>query len=168
MGELWQFAQEEFSKMFSIINESFEQRSTVAPENGIKGAVMFVVLILGYIIVIPILAKVLHIISLERKRDIALSKGHVIEAKLVKQSLIGDAPKYDYIAMYDYVIDNQTRRYRAYFKYPTEPRCILHLYYINDPCKLFTDEDSHGSRKGVLVLLFLVVPWILAGIVYYL
>lgn len=171
MGELWQYTQEEFSEMFWIINESFGQRfgqgSTIGPENGIKVAVMFVVLILGYIIVIPILVKVLHLISWERKRDIALSKGHVIEAKLVKRSWSGEAGKYDWIATYEYVRDNQIRRYRAFFKEPTSPRNILHLYYIDDPRKLFTDEESHGSREGVLVLLFLAVPWVLAGIVYY-
>ena len=54
-----------------------------------------------------------------------------------------------------------------YFKHPSTPPLYLYLYYINDPCKLFScDEYHYQNHKGLLLLPVIFLPWILALVVF--
>lgn len=172
MGELWQFAQEEFSEMFSIINESLElrfgQSSTSGPEMGLKSGIVIAVLVIGYIIIFPIYCKVDYLLSWERKRDLAISRGHVIEAKRVKYAV--GAGDNDSHATYEYIMKNQKKVFRALFINRFIPPETLQLYWIDNPRKVFAMEDYHYGvfSRGIPLLILIAMPWLLAGVVFYL
>ena len=65
------------------MKEEFYRVFTDDPVNWVKWAVVFAVLILGYVVAIPLYRKVSYRLSWERKRDIARSRNHVLKAKLV-------------------------------------------------------------------------------------
>lgn len=135
------------------------------PINWIKWAVVFAVLIGGYILALPLYKKVSYRLSWERKRDIAKSRNHIIEAALVKKHPTGEAANYDWRATYRYSISGEEREYRAYFKHPIEPPIRLYLYYVNDPSKLFSLSEYHYENHKAIILFPLVfLPWILACI----
>lgn len=172
MRELWQYTQEEFSEMFSIINESFAERfgqsSTAGPEMVLKSGVVIVVLVVGYIIIFPIYCKVNYLLSWERKRDLAISRGHVIEAKRVKYAVgAGDDDSH---ATYEYIIENQRKVFRALFINRYIPPETLQLYWIDNPRKVFAMEDYHYDvfSRGIPLLFLIALPWILAGLAFYL
>ena len=62
------------------INRRVHRRS---PELGEVGWV-FAVLILGYVVAVPAYKRITYLLSWERKRDIARSRNHIIEAALLK------------------------------------------------------------------------------------
>ena len=145
------------------IREAFVGVFTDDPVNWVKWAIVFAVLIGGYFIAIPLYKKVSYGVSLERKRDIARSRGHVIKASLVRKHPAGDFPNHDWRSWYRYSLDGGEREYRAFFKYPATPPVYLYLYYLDDPKKLFSYEEYHyENHKAVLLLPIILLPWVLA------
>ena len=62
------------------IQEALTGVFTDDPLNWVKWAAVFAVLILGYVVAVPAYKR----LSWERKRDIARSRNHIIEAALLK------------------------------------------------------------------------------------
>ena len=146
---------------------------TEDPINCIKIVIVFVVLIISWKLIDPIYDKVDYLLSRERKRDIALSRGreHVIDAKLVKYShhysRSGNHGGYDTHATYEYVIDGQTKVYKALFLRCGIPPEILKLYWIDNLNKPFAVDDYHYEtiHRGIPRFIFTFLPMIIAGAV---
>ena len=87
----------------------------------------------------------------------------MIKAALVKKHPKGEVGKYDWSATYHYELQGEEREYHAYFKEPTRPPVYLHLYYLDNPRKLFSVEEYHyENHKAILLLPVIFLPWILA------
>ena len=113
------------------IKEAFYDLFTDNPVNWVKWGVVFLILILGYVVAIPLYKKIQYRISWERKRDIARSRNHVIEATLLKKHPTGEVARYNWYATYQYSINGEEKQYKAYFKHPMTPPLKLSLYYLN-------------------------------------
>ena len=143
--------------------EAFYKLFTDDPVNCIKWRAVFLVLILGYIPAVYLYKKIHYRLSWDRRRDIARSKGHVIEAELVKKRPVGELANYNWRAVYQYAINGEQKQYRAYFKHPQTPPLRLYLYYIKTPRKVFSyDEYHYEGHKCLLLLPVIFLPWILA------
>lgn len=144
---------------------AFYELFTDNPVNWVKWVIVFVVLILGYRISIPLFKKISYRLSLEYKCDLARARGHVIKAYIQDQYCTGDVGNYDWHAKYKYSIDGQTKIYRAFFTHPNQPPRVLYLYYVNHPRRLFARDEYHWNIFYGFVSLFMVfLPWILACI----
>ena len=147
------------------IQEALVTMFTDDPINWLKWAAVFAVLIGGYAVAVPLYRKVSRGVSWERKRDIAKSRGHVIKASLADKHPSDEASRYNWRAAYRYTIDGENRQYTAYFKHPSTPPLHLHLYYTDDPDKLFSCEEYHyENHKAALLLPVIFLPWLLAGL----
>ena len=147
------------------IQEALITMFTDDPINWLKWAAVFAVLIGSYAIAVPLYKKVSHSVSWERKRDIAKGRGHVIKASLTDKHPSGEVSRYDWRAVYRCTVDGQERQYTAHFKHPSTPPRYLHLYYVDDPDKLFSCEEHHyENHKAILLLPIIFLPWILAGL----
>jgi len=147
------------------IQEGLSKMFTDDPVNWIKWGAVFVVFILAYIVSVKLYGKVSYFISWERKRDIAKSKDHIIKADILKQWPSGEVARYNWHATYQYDIKGERKRYRAYFDYPNSPPRILYLYYIDNPKKVFSVNEYHwDNHKGIVLLLVIFLPWILAAL----
>ena len=124
------------------IREALIHMFTDDPVNWLKWALVFAVLIGGYVVAVPLYGRLSHGMSWERKRDIARGKDHVVKAALVKKHPKGEVGKYDWSATYRYEIQGKEREYHAYFKEPTRPPVYLYLYYLDNPDKLFSVEEN--------------------------
>lgn len=145
------------------IGEALTQLFTDDPVNWVKWGVVFLVLILGYVVAVPLYKKVHYAMSFERKRDVARSRNHVIEATLLKKRPRGEVANYNWVATYRYTIDGAEKQYTAYFKHPQTPPLRLYLYYLKNPNRLFSYDEYHWeSHKGLLLLPLIFLPWILA------
>ena len=113
------------------IKEAFYDLFTDNPVNWVKWGVVFLILILGYVVAIPLYKKIQYRMSWERKRDIARSRNHVIEATLLKKHPTGEVARYNWYATYQYSINGEEKQYKAYFKHPMTPPLKLSLYYLN-------------------------------------
>ena len=152
---------------YMSIREALIHMFTDDPVNWLKWALVFAVLIGGYFVAIPLYGRLAHGMSWERKRDIARSRNHIIKASIAKKWPSGDVGHYNWHATYRYTLQGEERRYTAYFKHPSTPPLYLYLYYINDPCKLFScDEYHYQNHKGLLLLPVIFLPWILALVVF--
>ena len=81
----------------------------------------------------------------------------------------GDFPHFNWHARYRYTLDGREGRYTAYFKHPATPPAVLYLYYVSDPKRLFScDEYHYGAHKGLLLLLIVLLPFLLACAALYL
>ena len=159
---------------FTELGDALRHMFTDNPVNWFKFALVFAILVVGYIIALPVYKKVEYYISRERKRDIALSRGHVIDAKLVKywqdydESDTGWRDWYTH-ATYEYVMGDQTKKYRAIFRNGGSPDPILHLYWIDNSRKVFAVDDWHYENHKVIILIpIMLFPWVMAGLVLYL
>lgn len=147
------------------IQEALIPMFTDDPINWLKWAVVFVVLIGGYAVAVPLYKKVSHGVSWERKRDIAKSRDHLIKATLVDKHPTGEVSRYNWRAVYRYMVADEERQYVAHFKHPATPPLYLYLYYVDDPDKLFSCEEYHYENHKVIFLLPVIcLPWILAGL----
>ena len=81
------------------IQEALLTMFTDDPINWIKGAVVYAILIGGYVIAVPLYKKVSRGVSWERKRDIAKSRGHVIKASLMDKHPSGEVSRYNWRAI---------------------------------------------------------------------
>lgn len=147
------------------IQEALIGMFTDDPINWLKWGVVFAILIGGYVIAVPLYKKVSYRISLERKREIARKRGHIIEAILVRRHPVGEVARYNWRATYRCTVQGEERKYSAYFKHPATPPLRLYLYYIDNPKKLFSYEEYHyENHKALLLFPLIFLPWILAGI----
>ena len=158
---------------YATLTDALRHMFTDDPVNWLKFALVFATLIAGYIIIFPIYKKVDYYISRERKRDIALGRGHVIDARLVKyyqdydESGTGWRDWYTH-ATYEYVMEGQTKKYRAIFHHGGDPDPILHLYWINDPRRVFAVDDWHyENHKAIFLIPLVLFPWLAAALVMY-
>lgn len=146
------------------LKESFLKLFTDDPVNWIKWLVVFAVLVIGYVAAIPLYSKVSYRFSWDRKRDIAKSRGHVIEASLLQKYPSGKIGNYDWHATYLYTIHGEEKKYRAFFNCPNTPPRILYLYYIDSPKKVFSVSEYHWQNHiGCLLILIMFLPWLLAA-----
>lgn len=137
---------------------------TNGPINWIKWGVVFAILIGGYIFTVPLFSKISYRLSWERKRDIAKSRNHVIKADLVKKFPSGEVGRYDWHATYRYEFEGAVQQYHALFINPQVPPRCLHLYYLENPHKLFSfDEYHYENHKAIILLPVYFLPWILAA-----
>lgn len=137
---------------------------TNGPINWIKWGGVFAILIGGYIFTVPLFSKISYRLSWERKRDIAKSRNHVIKADLVKKFPSGEVGRYDWHATYRYEFEGAVQQYHALFINPQVPPRCLHLYYLENPHKLFSfDEYHYENHKAIILLPVYFLPWILAA-----
>ena len=147
------------------IQEALLTMFTDDPINWIKWAVVYAILIGGYVIAVPLYKKVSRGVSWERKRDIAKSRGHVIKASLMDKHPSGEVSRYNLRAVYRYTVEGEERQYTAFFKHPATPPLYLSLYYLDDPEKPFSCEEYHYQNHKALILFPVIfLPWILACI----
>ena len=147
------------------VREALVGLFTDDPINWIKWAAVFAVLIAGYIVAVPLYKKISRRLSIERKRDIAKSRNHIIKASLISKHPSGNVARHNWCASYRYTVQGHERQYAAYFKHPATPPLYLYLYYINDPNRLFScDEYHYENHKSVLLFPVILLPWILACI----
>ncbi len=142
------------------------------PVNWVKWAVVFTVLVVGYVLAFKIYSKIEYHLSVQKKADLARAKGHVIEnAKRIKVRKKGtyqerkEKNKTTYSATYRYTLDGKEKEYRAYFSnnYPPE---TIDLYYKNSPRKLFSVEEYYWQAPvGVLYLALFFMPFVLAALI---
>lgn len=144
------------------IKDSLTALFTDDPVNWIKWGIVFAILIVGCRITIPLCSKILYRLSWERKRDIAKSRNHVIEAKLVREFPRGEVGRYNWHATYRYEFQGEERRYHAHSQC-SPPRC-LYLYYVDNLRRLFSSYEYHYENHMVIILLPIYsLPWILAA-----
>ena len=109
------------------IQEALLTMFTDDPINWIKWAVVYAILIGGYVIAVPLYKKVSRGVSWERKRDVAKSRGHVIKASLMDKHPSGEVSRYNWRAVYRYTVEGEERQYTAFFKHPATPPLYLSL-----------------------------------------
>ena len=149
----------------------FTEMFTADPVNWVKWAVVFTVFIAGFFIAFKVeklLAPVLE--SRERKKQIALERGNVIEAKLLTRSRRNyrEAGADEWSGKYEYTVGGRTKTYHATFYHITPPH-VLRLYYVNNPKKLFSMEEYHYELgKGLLLFPIRFLPFILGGLAVFL
>lgn len=122
-------------------------------------------MILSYIMVCKIHSKVTCFFSWKRKRDIAVSKGHVIRAELEQKFRTGDPGDYNWHARYKYRQGGEEKLYRALFTHSNILPLYLYLYYINKPKKLFSVNEYHVDHlKGIPLIILNLISWLFAGL----
>ena len=132
-----------------------------SPIDMVKWGSVFVVIIIGYIVLIKskIIMKIVK--KWEYKRDIAISRNHVVEAKLISEYPYGEAPNYEWHAKYSYVIDGKELNHTAIFNDPARPPKILKLYYVNNPKRVFSEEEYIPKPlDGILVIVLVLLPFV--------
>lgn len=131
------------------------------PINWVKWGIVFAVLILGYVFTSDLYDKVKYLMSYERKRDIAQSKGHVLEATLVKYRWYD----HKFHALYHYRLGEENKSYRVLSATGRPPEKI-NLYYIHRPgiFRIFAVEGEHWDKniRGLPVISVMLLPWFLA------
>lgn len=149
----------------------FTEMFTDDPVNWVKWAVVLTVFIAGFFIAFKVeklFAPVLE--SRERKKQIALERGNVIEARLLSRSLRnhGEKGASKWYGKYEYTVGGETKIYHATFYHITPPH-VLRLYYVNDPKKLFSMEEYHYELgKGLLLIPIRFLPFIFGGLALFL
>lgn len=131
-----------------------------SPINMVKWGSVFVVIIIGYIVLIKskIIMKIVK--KWEYKRDIAISRNHVVEAKLISEYPYGEAPNYEWHAKYSYVVDGKKLNHIAFFHEPARPPQVLKLYYVNNPKKVFSEEEYIAKPlEGIFVIVLAILPF---------
>ena len=103
---------------YMSIREALIHMFTDDPVNWLKWALVFAVLIGGYVVAVPLYGRLSHGISWERKQDIARSRNHIIKASIVKKWPSGDVGHYNWHATYRYTLQGEERRYTALFQAP--------------------------------------------------
>lgn len=135
------------------------------PINWLKWAVVFAVLIGSYFFSIPLYNKVSYEISWEKKRDIAIQRGHVLTAVLVSAWRSYGENSVTWHAKYEYDFKGKTREYRALFHEPNSPSKKMDLYYLENPKRVFScEEDHYENHKGFILIPLFFLPWILASL----
>ena len=132
-----------------------------SPINMVKWGSVFVVIIIGYIVLIKSKIIMKIVMKWEYKRDIAISRNHVVEAKLISEYPYGEAPNYEWHAKYSYVVDGKKLNHTAIFNDPARPPQILKLYYVNSPKRVFSEEEYIPKPlDGILVIVLVLLPFV--------
>ena len=158
------------SAWFPVIcgSNKFTETFTDDPVNWVKWVIVLIVFIAGFFIAFKVeklFAPILE--SRERKKQIALGRGNVIEAKLLTSSRRRRGED-EWYGKYEYTVGGRTKIYHATFYYITPPH-VLRLYYVNDPKKLFSMEEYHYELgKGLLLIPIRFLPFILGGLAVFL
>lgn len=149
----------------------FTEMFTDDPVNWVKWIVVLAVFIAGFFVAFkaeklfePILE------SRERKRQTALERGNVIEAKLISRSLRnhGEKGAREWYGKYEYTVGGKTKIYHATF-YHISPPHVLRLYYVDNPKRLFSMEEyRYELGKGLLLVPVRFLPFILGGLAVFL
>ncbi len=135
-----------------------------SPINQVKWGIVFAVIIIGYVVLIKskIISKIAN--KWEYRRDIAISRNHVVEATLISEYPYGEAPDYEWHAKYSYTIDGKEWKHNAVFREPARPPKTIELYYVDNPKRTFsTEENMPRSLEAVPVLVLVLLP-IVAGV----
>ena len=152
-------------------SNKFTETFTDDPVNWVKWVIVLIVFIAGFFVAFKVeklLAPVLE--SRERKKQIALERGNVIEAKLLTSSRRSYRKEGvdEWWGKYEYTVDGKTKIYHATF-YHISPPHVLRLYYVNNPKKLFSMEEYHYELgKGLLLFPIRFLPFILGGLTLFL
>ncbi len=131
----------------------------------LKWIMVFAVLIGSYRIVIPLFAKLEYLLSIERKRDIAIERDHIIPAYLESSRRSQDKDgNWDLHAKYKYTINGKEKIFHGYFTNQRTPYRMINLYYLNNPKRVFCFEEYHWTvPQGLLLLPVYFAPWFLAA-----
>ncbi len=159
INELITYIQQKLHEFKTDLTEFY----TDDPINWIKWIAVYAVLILAYIWWIPRYNKISYRFSWERKRDIAISRNHVIQSTLVDSFRSGKDSNKMWHAKYLYVIDGEERIHRCMFNFPSVPSRTATLYYVDNPKKIFCYGEYHWEiPKGFVLVFLMFVPWYLA------
>ena len=149
----------------------FTETFTDNPVNWVKWVIVLIVFIAGFFIAFKVeklFAPILE--SRERKKQIALERGNVIEAKLLtsgRRSYRKEGVD-EWWGKYEYTVGGRTKIYHATFYHITPP-LVLRLYYVSDPKKLFSMEEyRYELGKGLLLFPIRFLPFILGGLTLFL
>ena len=111
------------------------------PVNWVKWAVVFTVLVVGYVLAFKIYSKIEYHLSVQKKADLARAKGHVIEnAELINVRKKGtyqerkEKHKTNYSATYRYTLDGK--------EYISDQNCVI-LHPKNRSYSLYGNIDGH-------------------------
>lgn len=100
--------------------------------------------------------------KLDEKVKKAIKNKHIINATLVS-SHIG-SEKNTCGGKYEYEINGKKYKYNAMFTGTEYPRRVLHLYYENNPRKVFTNEEYHCyGLKAVPITILQLSPLIVGA-----
>ncbi|MFI3214673.1 MAG: hypothetical protein R3Y24_15255 [Eubacteriales bacterium] len=135
----------------------------------VKYVAVFVTVVLGYIIIFPVYKKVSYAISYKRKRDIAVSRNHIIKAKRIKSSVRGSVNEYRSYGTYIYTMNGKEKKFKAMFKNSSMAPAMIDLMYVKNPKKVFCYEEYHWENyKAIILLPIMAFPWVLGMIAVWL
>lgn len=158
---------------FSVLcaENKFTEMFTDDPLNWLKWIIVLAVFVGSFFIAFKaekLLAPVLE--SRERKKQTAIERGNIIEAKLISRSIRnrGEDGANEWYGKYEYTIGGRTKIYHATF-YHISPPHVLRLYYVKDPKRLFSMEEyRYELGKGLLLIPIRFLPFILGGLAVFL
>ena len=102
-----------------------------------------------------------------KRRENAIRLGHVVEGRRVsfRRVNVGKGAEEYSLGVYQYTVDGKTYKLPpCRFAY-SEPPQTIEVYYEHDPQKGFANQGDTNSRK---MLPFLILPFLTAGVVYWL
>ena len=152
-------------------SNKFTETFTDDPVNWVKWVIVLIVFIAGFFVAFKVeklFAPILE--SRERKKQIAIERGNVIEAKLLTSSRRSYRKEGvdEWWGKYEYTVGGRTKIYHATF-YHISPPHVLRLYYVNNPQKLFSMEEyRYELGKGLLLFPIRFLPFILGGLTLFL
>ena len=104
--------------------------------------------------------------KLDEKVKKAIENKHIINATLINDYV--DRDNNTCSGTYEYEIDGKKYKYRAMFT-GTYPRRILHLYYEDNPRKVFTNEEYHHYvLRGLPLVILNFSPFIVGAFMLWL
>ena len=149
----------------------FTETFTDDPVNWVKWVIVLIVFIAGFFVAFKVEKLFEPILeSRERKKQTALERGNVIEAKLLTSSRRSCRKEGvdEWWGKYEYTVGGRTKIYHATF-YHISPPHVLRLYYVNNPQKLFSMEEyRYELGKGLLLIPIRFLPFILGGLAVFL
>ena len=128
-----------------------------------KWILVFVVFIITFVIRIKfkIDAKFDPRDKFDKKVKKAIENKHIINALLVSQYVNSEKNRCG--GKYEYEINGKKYEYRARFL-GDYPKRVLHLYYDENPQKVYTNEEYHAyTLKSIPLIILNVSPFIIAG-----
>jgi len=104
--------------------------------------------------------------KLDEKVKKAIDNKHIINATLISRHV--DREHNTCSGKYEYEINGEKHKYSAMFT-GTYPRRILHLYYEDNPRKVFTNEEYHHYvLRGLPLVILNFSPFIVGAFMVWL
>ena len=104
--------------------------------------------------------------KLDEKVKKAIDNKHIINATLISSHV--DRENNTCSGKYEYEINGEKHKYSAMFT-GTYPRRILHLYYEDNPRKVFTNEEYHHYvLRGLPLVILNFSPFIVGAFMVWL